>query len=151
MDQSDPTSTKVLSSTVSKAAHMATTDKSKRRKLSGGLIGETHELSSESALWRAVIAQSIRDIYRAEKVGGEMTLPYRMEVVEWINSPDYEVVCHLAFVDPVFMKEQIENLLAMPRRLAMKYAIPLCDRLTGEGALEMALRRPEWEIEKLSD
>lgn len=132
MPQDDLTSMKASSSTASKEESMSTTGKSKRRRLSGGLIETDHALLSESYLWRAVISQAIRDIYKQEIEGGERVMPYRSDVAAWVVTKDYEAVCHMAYVDPDIMREQIVNLLAMPRRLAMKYAIPLCQRLNGE-------------------
>lgn len=126
MAPEDQTLTKASSLTASKERHTKTTDRLNEKKLFGGLIETIQEPSSESLLWRAVIGQAIRDIYTAGR-GAEKN---RREVAEWLTSEDYETVCALAEIDADNMKEQIVNLLSMPRSLAKKYGVRLREFLT---------------------
>jgi hypothetical protein len=52
-------------------------------------IPATDELPEEAALWRAVIAQAIRDLYDCTVSAPRL----RREVLLWIASDDFEVVC----------------------------------------------------------
>lgn len=71
-------------------------------------------MPEESLLWRAVLAQAIRDIY-------DLNENVRKEALRWIMSPDFQIVCDYAFVDPEDMKEQMANLSTLSRSLAKKY------------------------------
>lgn len=140
MPRDDQTSMNPSSSIASKDEYTSTTVRSNRRQLSGVILPNAPALTSESELWRAVICQAIRDIYRAEMQDGVLTLPYRQEVVEWMTDPDFDAVCHMSFVDPERLRSEMINLLTLPRRVAMKYAILLCDELTGEDLITIRAR-----------
>lgn len=72
------------------------------------------ELPSISLMWRAVLAQAIRDIYS----GSESE---RRDVLLWMKTKDFEIVCDYACVEPEQMMEQIASLAVMPAILARKY------------------------------
>lgn len=79
-----------------------------RARLTSGTI------EAESALWRAVLCQAIRDIYdRDERV--------RQEALRWVLTRDFGIVCDLAFVEPDCMKEQMANLATLSMSLAKKF------------------------------
>ena len=74
----------------------------------------TGTIEAESALWRAVLCQAIRDIYdRDERV--------RQDALRWVLSKDFAIVCDFAFVDPDCMKEQMANLATLSMSLAKKF------------------------------
>ena len=60
-------------------------------------------------LWRAVVSQAISDAY-LDKTG---TL--RDEVLEWMESEDFEIVCDLAFINPDGLKKNINRIVDMNR------------------------------------
>ena len=69
---------------------------------------------TESLLWRSCLGQCIRDL--------SSTNPReREDVLEWMASEDFAIVCEYAEVDPEQMKEQMSALAAMPLILARKY------------------------------
>lgn len=123
------------SSTPCKDASTPTTDRSSARPSNGAsipvipepkspslpcsrvTIQRTDELPEEAALWRAVIAQAIRDIYDSTKHGPR----YRREVMAWIASRDFDVVCDNAWVPAYDLREQIAALISLPASLARKY------------------------------
>jgi hypothetical protein len=74
----------------------------------------TGTIEAESALWRAVLCQAIRDIYdRDERI--------RKEALRWVLSRDFATVCDMAFVEPECMKEQMANLATLSLALARKF------------------------------
>ena len=75
-----------------------------------------------SLLWRAVLAQAVRDTY----CGG--TGP-RGEIIRWLKTKDFEIVCEFADVEPTSMREQIATLLTIPEPLAQKYGKLLRDKI----------------------
>lgn len=117
-----PTSTKASSWIVSKVEYSEMTGKSDRKTLSAGLIGKTQGLSSAyTLLWRAVIAQSIVDIYGEEQ--------HRNQVINWLKSKDFEEVCDHADVDSEQMRLQLASLCRLPCPLAKKYGKMLRDQI----------------------
>jgi hypothetical protein len=80
-------------------------------------IQATDELPEEAALWRAVIAQAIRDMYDCTVAAPRL----RREVLLWISSDDFEVVCLNASVPAFDVREQIASLSTLPPSLAKKY------------------------------
>lgn len=123
---------KVSSSMHSKVSYIEMTGKSVRSMSIGELTPTDQELNlpfpsrknrarlatgtieAESALWRAVLCQAIRDIYdRDERV--------RQDALRWVLSKDFAIVCDFAFVDPDCMKEQMANLATLSMSLAKKF------------------------------
>jgi hypothetical protein len=78
-----------------------------------GLQNDPEELSNAAKLWRSVLGQAIRDVYHEDNA--------RKEVIRWLDTDDFEVVCDYAEVDPVQMREQIASLCRLPLPLARKY------------------------------
>jgi hypothetical protein len=120
------------SSMPSKAGSIGTTDRSNPNMSDGDSIRETpepklkssrvtiqttDELPEEAALWRAVIAQAIRDMYDCTKDAARL----RRDVLLWITSRDFEVVCLNAYIPAYDLREQIASLSALPPSLAKKY------------------------------
>lgn len=86
------------------------------------LISPARDLSQDQLLWRAVLAQSVRDIY-----GGEMKP--RLEVIRWLKTKDFDTVCDCAEVEITSMREQLAALTALPVPLARKYGKLLRDKI----------------------
>jgi hypothetical protein len=76
----------------------------------------------EFRLWRAVVAQAVRDVY--ENVPANVR-----EVIEWIDTDDYHTVLGAAEIDPILFKEELANLLVMTPRLRKKYGRKLRQRI----------------------
>jgi hypothetical protein len=93
------------------------TTRAPRLKSSRVTIQPTDELPEEAALWRAVIAQAIRDLYDCSIIAPRL----RREVLLWISSPDFEVVCLNASVPAFDVREQSISLASLPPSLAKKY------------------------------
>ena len=77
----------------------------------GGLIRRTQGQSSECHLWRAVISQAISDAYLND-------LRERDAVADWITTRDFIVVCDLADVNWLAMKENISFILGSKSSVA---------------------------------
>ena len=60
------------------------------------------------------MGQAIRDVYEGNPNA-------RLEVMHWLKSKDFEIVCDFAYVDADQMMEQIATLLTLPLPLAKKY------------------------------
>jgi hypothetical protein len=71
-------------------------------------------LESQQLLWRAVLAQAVRDICSSDE-------DERSAAILWIKDPDFDVVCSFAEVEAKMMMEQMASLAAMPLILARKY------------------------------
>ena len=76
--------------------------KSKSSIYSGGWTEATPEQLSECRLWRAVIAQSIYDLNKPDP-------KKRDEVVNWMESKDFDLVCSLALVEPDNVRKKLEE------------------------------------------
>ncbi len=85
-------------------------------------IEPAHDLSASSLMWRAVLAQSVRDIYGEEP-------KQRLDVIRWLKSRDFETVCDFAHVEVISMRQQMAALVALPIPLARKYGKILRDRI----------------------
>lgn len=72
------------------------------------------ELPSISLMWRAVLAQAIRDIYSG-------TPNERKDVLLWMQTDDFEIICDYACVEHTQMMDQMASLALMPCILARKY------------------------------
>lgn len=81
-------------------------------------FSDANVLAPCSLLWRATLAQAVRDIYSSNPKDRE-------GVVEWMKSEDFLTVCEYACVEPDNMLEQMGKLLALPIPLAKKYGITL--------------------------
>ena len=79
------------------------TDRSKKSIYTGGWINSHPELSSEFRLWRSVISQAISDVYLDNP-------KHKLEVMEWLDTDDFETVCDLADLNPDFVKKAIRNI-----------------------------------------
>ena len=109
---------KVLSLMQCNPASTETTDRSNAKLSSGASIRPIHELTSQSALWRAVLGQAIRDLYGTDNRA-------RVEVLVWIKSRDFDTVCDFAFVEPQQMREQLLAISQLSPGLARKYGSEL--------------------------
>ena len=69
------------------------TGRSKSSIYSGGWTEATPEQLSECRLWRSVITQSISDLSKSD-------VRRRQEVIDWVGSKDFVLVCNLALVNP---------------------------------------------------
>lgn len=123
MLQDAPTLTNTKSSTSSKSASTETIDKFEASSSRAMSIPKAQELQSASLLWRACLGQAIHDACD-EHVGN------RSEVIRWLKTNDFEVVCDFAHVDADQMREQIATLLTLPIPLAKKYGRILRMRVT---------------------
>ena len=85
-----------------------------------GLLGTAREISNHSLLWRACIAQAIKDCYAGSPTE-------KKDVVRWLRTRDFAEACDYAEVHAGTMREQMKNLLEMPRELARKYGKSLRD------------------------
>jgi hypothetical protein len=74
-------------------------------------------------LWRSVLGQAIRDTYEGHTGN-------RSEVIRWLKTNDFEIVCDFAHVDADQMREQIATLITLPIPLAKKYGRILRMRVT---------------------
>jgi hypothetical protein len=124
MQAVDLTSMNPLSLTPCRDESTAMIAKFEASMYSAQLMLDARELSSMSFLWRSVLGQSIRDIY-----GGNSN--QRGEVIRWLATPDFLIVCEYAEVEPDCMREQLASLIAMPRDLSRKYGKMLRDRVVG--------------------
>lgn len=117
--QGETISTQVPSSTPSKGGSTKTIDKSRDIRRFTRLIKMNREYTSESAVWKATVAQAVRDTY-------DKNPAIRNDVVEWMESgEDYEFVCWAAGIDPDRLRAELENLFAMKPILRKKFAIGL--------------------------
>jgi hypothetical protein len=82
-------------------------------------------LTTEVFLWRAVLGQAVRDIYSGKDTD-------RSEVARWLKSDDFHTCCSLADVHPDELRNQMINLLALPRMLAKKYGMILRSYLVSD-------------------
>lgn len=82
----------------------------------------SRELNASSLLWRAVLAQAVRDLYSGDT--GE-----RLEALRWLKSKDFETVCDFAEVEHTSMREQLVQLASFPHQLARKYGKLLRDKI----------------------
>lgn len=90
------------------------------------LIANAH-MPAETALWRSVLAQAVRDIYdKDERV--------RRDALRWVLTRDFVTVCDYAFVEPDTMKTQLANLANMPLALARKYGTMLRSEIIADPA-----------------
>jgi hypothetical protein len=112
-------STKTTGKSAANTSDGASTPKIQEQKLKSSrvTIQTTDELPEEAALWRAVIAQAIRDLYDCTVSAPRL----RREVLTWITTPDFEVVCLNASVPAYDLREQIASLSTLPPSLAKKY------------------------------
>ena len=72
-----------------------------RKSIRWGLDRGNPEQLSECRLWRAVIAQSIYDLNKPD--------PKNDEVVNWMESKDFDLVCNLALVEPDNVRRKLEE------------------------------------------
>ncbi len=84
-------------------------------------------ISQEALLWRAVLAQAVRDIYDTDE-------RVRRDALKWILTRDFETVCDMAFVEPETMKSQLANLATLSIGLARKYGSMLRSEIIAEPA-----------------
>ena len=114
MLQQDQTPTNTKSSTCCKDVSTETTDRLYGKTSRNSSIQSAHELQSASLLFRAVLGQAIRDVYEGQA-------PHRLEVMRWLKSKDFDIVCDYACVNAAQMQEQIATLMTLPIPLAKKY------------------------------
>ena len=85
-----------------------------------GAPGEAQEDRSQRTLWRAVVAQAIRDL-------GATDAPVALEAAEWMDSVDYHTCCDLAGIEPQWLLREVGRVqglapiyrAAMTRKLAL--------------------------------
>lgn len=80
------------------------------------------DLSASSLLWRAVLAQAVRDLYSDETRD-------RLEALRWLKTKDFETVCDFAEVEHTSMRDQLVQLASFPQNLARKYGKLLRDEI----------------------
>lgn len=90
------------------------TDRSKKSTYSGVSINSHPELSSEFRLWRAVVSQAISDVYLDNP-------RHKLEVLEWLETDDFEVVCDLADLNADFVAKSIRNIAESKPAIARFY------------------------------
>jgi len=81
-------------------------------------------LTPENILFRRVCGQAVKDIYGSDKE--------RKEVIDWLISGDFVTVCTMAVLPAEDLREQMYNLLDMPRNVCVKYAKILAEAINGE-------------------
>jgi hypothetical protein len=118
----DPILTSHSSSTPCRDASTETTDRSGRKRSTAGLIVEIQEPSSEYRLWRNVLGQTIRDVCDNDP-------KVRHEVVCWMLTEDFDVVCGLAHAHAEDIREQLYNLATMAPALAKKFGRELREKI----------------------
>lgn len=80
------------------------TDRSKRSIYTGAWTSADQELSSECRLWRQVISQAISDAYLED-------MKPKLEVIQWIDTEDFETVCDCAAVNAERMRQHFVDIL----------------------------------------
>lgn len=74
-------------------------------------------------LWRAVVAQSIRDMVSVD-------IPTALEAATWLGTEDYRDVCELALVEPEALEDMIRTNMADENPLYRKASMTqLADQL----------------------
>ena len=68
------------------------------------------------------MGQAIRDVYQGD-------IAERAEVIRWLRSNDFVVVCEYAHAEPEQMRQQIAALCELPISLAKKYGKMLRDKV----------------------
>lgn len=101
---------------------MAFVDEDRAYCLHGRAMNSAKEMTATALLWRSVLAQAVKDVYSGDTGA-------RMEVIRWLKSEDFDVVCEFAEVDIPSMREQLASLIALPLPLARKYGKPLRDQI----------------------
>src|SRR5882724_7755379 len=71
------------------------------------ITGYLYDKTDESRLWRRCIIQAIRDAAKGNS-------RQKLEIVKWIEGPDFDSVCHYAAIDADFLQTQLTDILAMP-------------------------------------
>ena len=71
-----------------------------------GESSEYGELTAMRILWRACIAQSLRDLIC-------VNVEDALDAAQWIGSPDFIEVCDHADVEPAWLEEKVRSALAM--------------------------------------
>jgi hypothetical protein len=64
-----------------------------------------HEGRKDVLLWRAVVAQAIRDM-------ASVDVSLSLEAAQWLGTNDYKQVCELALMEPVSLEEAIKEAMA---------------------------------------
>ena len=82
------------------------------------------DVTSEEYMWRAVVGQSIRDMYLGDE-------KLREEILRWLTTEDFEVVCGMASIPYFDVKKQILNLSQMSSKLSRKYGRILYAQVMG--------------------
>jgi hypothetical protein len=120
---------------------MKTTDKLSKNLSAIGSTKIDQGPLSESALWRAVLAQAISDT--AHKAHTQ-----RLEIVKWIGTNDFVTVCDFAEIDNEIIKEQIENILRIPSMTLRKhYSKLLCRCINDRTSKPNAKNTPQFSQE----
>jgi hypothetical protein len=81
------------------------TGRSERSIYTGVTAERSPDQLSECRLWKAVISQAIYDASLTDK-------RRREEVREWLDTPDFGVVCALAMLDDDAVRKEIQTTLA---------------------------------------
>lgn len=82
------------------------------------LEGYLYDKTTESRLWRRVVMQAIKDSAKGKA-------EVKLEVREWLDTKDFEDVCHYAAVDADFMYDELMSILESPGAVARIRAISL--------------------------
>lgn len=101
---------------------MKTTGKSRKSISFGVSTNTTQEPSSKSILCRHVMLRAIRDA-----VGG--TEAERKDVIRWLASPDFPLICGLAGVPPDEWRRRIADLFRQSTGLRVYYANKMIEEL----------------------
>lgn len=103
---------------------MRTTGKSRKNISFGVSIKTTQEPSSKSTLCKHVILRAIKDA-----VSG--TEAERKDVIRWLASPDFPLICGVAGVPPDIWRHRIAELFRQTTGLRVYYANKMIDELRG--------------------
>lgn len=101
---------------------MRTTGKSRKSISFGVSIKTTQEPSSKSTLCRHVILRAIRDA-----VSG--TEAERKDVIRWLASPDFTLICTVANLPPEVWQKRIADLFRQTTGLRVYYANKMIEEL----------------------
>jgi len=86
-----------------------------RQKPFDWFAGPPNPTIGEKALWIAVITQAMMDALARSR--NSEAQYYKHEAIHWLteNSKDFIIVCHLAELDPDYVRKQAKKALASPR------------------------------------
>ena len=106
-----------------------------------GIIGGPLENDEDNkpylALWRAVVAQGVRDLASMDEV-------MRMDAVQWLGSRGFEESCGLACIDPGWLLAKVKKIVFLKEPYRKKKIVDLARQLNVQ-AIVLSWQRDEEE------